>query len=144
VLNERAKGELRKANADSELQYAKADAVRNDAQSRADVARTDANSRSVIASGEGAVLQGKASVLNERAKGEVGRVNANSELQSSRAEAVRKEADGKLAVQHATAANITTVARYQNEALREQVSAMKSFAESLGSLGFRVISAQGR
>ncbi len=144
VLNERAKGELRKANADSELQYAKADAVRNDAQSRADVARTDANSRSVIASGDGAVLQGKAAVLNESAKGEVGRVNANSELQSSRAEAVRKEADGKLAVQQATAANITTVARYQNEALKEQISAMKSFAESLGSLGFRVISAQGR
>jgi hypothetical protein len=127
------------------------DIGRTDANSRAveaagrvDVRQTDAQSRKLVAAGEAAVLRGKAAVLNERSKGEAKIADAEADVRYSGAEATRKAADGKLAVQQATAANLTTVARYQNEALKEQVSAMRSFAESLGNLGFRLLAQKGR
>ena len=100
-------------------------------QSRADVLRKDAESRGKIASGETAVLNGEAAILNERSREQANLLNA-------KADATRKAAEGQLEIDKANAKENTPVLNARLEAVREQSAAFKSFAETIGALGFKL------
>jgi hypothetical protein len=140
VLNSQADTSRTRAEADADMTRAQAGAVTVGANSKAEVARIDADSRAKIATGESAVLQGKAAILTEQSKGQVNLVNADAELKRSEAEVNRKGAEGRLAIDKASANNIVPVLQAKLEATKEQTIAWKSFAENLGSLGFKLAS----
>jgi hypothetical protein len=121
------------------------DATRKDADSRgelaaggrtllegkADALRKDADARDKIASGEAAVLNGEAAILNERSRGEANIANA-------KAEAMRKAAEGQLELDKANAKETVPVLKARLETVKEQSAAFKSFAESVGAMGFKL------
>lgn len=100
-------------------------------QSRADVSRKDADSRGKIASGETAVLNGEAAILNERSREQANLLNA-------KADATRKAAEGQLELDKANAKGNAPILNARLEAVKEQAAAFKSFAETVGALGFKL------
>ena len=139
VLQSQADTGRTKAEADADMTRAQAGAVTVGANSKADVARIDAEARAKVATGETAVLQGKAAILTEQSKGQANLVSADAELKLSEAEANRKGAEGKLAIDKASADSVIPVLKAKLEATKEQTMAWRSFAENLGSLGFKVL-----
>ncbi len=100
-------------------------------QSRADVLRKDADSKGKIASGEAAVLNGEAAILNEGSREQANLLNA-------KADATRKAAEGQLELDKANAKGNVPVINARLDALKEQSAAFKSFAETVGALGFKL------
>ena len=106
----------------SDLVQSRADVARTRAGTAAEVDRTDAKSRAKVASGE------------------ANKANADAEIKLSEADAIRKGADGKLAIDKETARGTVAMMQSQGEAMNKQMEAMKSFAESLGGLGYKLVS----
>jgi len=131
----------------AELQ-SRADTARTRADADADVARTDADSRSKVATGQTSVLQSRADTTRTRTDAEADALRANS---TSNAEVARTDANsranvagGETAVLHATANNTALVSQVQRDALKAQVAAMKSFAENLAGLGYKLAAQRDR
>lgn len=125
-------------NGKAEVLNGKAEAVRKGAEGQlrestanAEVMQKDADARGRIADGKTAVLNGEAAILDGRAKEQSNLVNAE-------AEAVRKAAEGQLRLNTADARENTPVLRARLEALKEQSAVFKSFAETLGTMGFKL------
>jgi hypothetical protein len=91
----------------------------------------DAESRAKIAEGSAAVLQGKA-------RSEVLVAGADADLTRARAEAVKKDAEGRLAIDNATARHMGTILKVRNEMLQAQADAFRSFGEKLAGLAFKL------
>jgi hypothetical protein len=137
---------LRVSNANADrIGKASADLV----QSRADVGRADADSRGTVARGKAAVLQGKAAILNEAAKeqgnllaaeADATRMGADGKLQKdlAKADAIRNDSEGRLQIASANAREGVPIMNAKLEAMKEQVSVLKSFSESLAALGFKL------
>jgi hypothetical protein len=129
----------------ADLTQSRADVSRKDADSRGQVAagrrdllegkaeatRKDADSRGKIASGETAVLNGEAAILNERSREQANLLNA-------KADATRKAAEGQLELDKANAKGNAPIVNARLEAIKEQAAAFKSFAETVGALGFKL------
>lgn len=119
-----------------------ADTRRTRADADADVARSDANSRSKIATGKTAVLQSDADTQRTRTDAEADALRtsstANAEVARSDANSRATVAGGEAAVLRATANNAALVSKVQRDALKSQVDAMKSFAENLAGLGYKL------
>jgi hypothetical protein len=125
-------------NGKAEVLNGEAEAVRKGAEGQlrvstanAEVMQKDADARGRIADGKTAVLNGEAAILDGRAKEQSNLVNAE-------AEAVRKAAEGQLRLNTADARENTPVLRARLEALKEQSAVFKSFAETLGTMGFKL------
>jgi len=134
----RAKSAEGRLVVEKETAQAKADLVRSEAAAltartatNGSVAVLDAESRAKIAEGSAAVLQGKA-------QSEVLVAGADAEFKKAQAEAVKKDAEGRLAVDNATAKHMGTVLKVRNEMLQAQAEAFRSFGEKLAGLAFKL------
>jgi len=119
------------AQAKAEMTRSEASALTAQTSTNGSVAVMDAESRAKIAEGSAAVLQGKA-------KGEVLLAGADADFKRAQAEAVKKDAEGRLAVDNATAKHMGTVLKVRNEMLQAQVDAFRSFGEKLAGLNFKL------
>lgn len=131
LLQSRADVARQTSDANADLTRSRAAAVASEAAAKNQVAVMDAESRAKIA-------DGSATILQEKAKGEVPRANADAALNVARADALRQGAEGQLAIDKATAKNMGTILKVRNEMLQMQVDALRSFAEKLGGFAFRI------
>jgi hypothetical protein len=119
------------AQAKAEMTRSEAAALTARTSTNGSVAVIDAESRAKMAEGSAAVLQGKA-------KSEVLAAGADADFKRAQAEAVKKDAEGRLAVDNATAKHMGTVLKVRNEMLQAQVDAFRSFGEKLAGLNFKL------